>query len=116
VAGLVAACLLLAGCGHSTQVRRDGRVNVFLMEYRLRPDRITARSGELAFVVHNLGRLTHNLSISHAGKSIASTPPIPPGGSARLSVNLAAGTYRIASTIEADQGLGVRGMLEVTGG
>lgn len=114
-AALVLAGLLLGGCGHSSRVPAAGRVQVFLLEYRLRPDRITARRGELALVVHNLGRLTHNLSISRGGKGIASTPPIPPGGSARLSVNLAAGTYRIASTVEADQALGLRGMLTVTG-
>ena len=112
---MVAATLaLLCGCGHTQAVGSDGILQVSLSEYRVTPQSVRARPGALILVVHNYGRLTHDLVISLSGHNEASTKPIAPGQTADLAVTLAAGTYLMASTILSDQDLGTYGTLTVT--
>lgn len=85
-----------------------------LTEYRLNPQSIDASGGVLAIVVHNYGRLTHDLVVSLNGQNIAGTKPIPPGQTAELDLDLAPGTYQMASTILSDQDLGAYGTLKVS--
>jgi hypothetical protein len=111
-------CLMLAGaltaCGHTQQVGSDHTLSVALTEYRLNPQSARVASGTLTLVVRNFGRLTHNLVISMNGQPAASTRPLAPGESAAITVNLAAGSYEMASTILSDQALGEYGTLTVT--
>ncbi len=79
----------------------------------MNPERIQASAGPVTFLVHNDGRLTHDLAISRDGKPIGSTPPIAPGGNATLGVMLARGNYLMDSTILSDQDLGIYGTLIV---
>ena len=104
---------LLTGCGSATHVGPSGIVHVGLSEYRVSPQEITARTGALTILVHNYGRLNHNLVISYDGVNEASTEPIRPGQSAELIANLTPGTYTLASTVLADQALGAYGSLTV---
>jgi hypothetical protein len=103
----------LAGCGATAHVGANRSLVIGLSEYRLVPQRVQARAGELSLLVRNLGRLSHNLTVSSDGQSLAATKPIPPGQSAWLFVDLAPGTYAIASTLFSDLALGQYGTLVV---
>lgn len=105
----------LAGCGQAVRVPGDRVLRVALSEYRVVPQSIQARPGQLTLIVQNDGRLTHNLAvISNAGDVLGQTPPIQPGQSADLFVTLGAGSYVISSTLFSDQALGEYGTLKVT--
>jgi len=112
---LTCALLLtaLGGCGHTTTVGAGRTIAVGLSEYRVMPQSVRAPSGELTILVHNYGRLTHNLVVSSSGKSIGSSPPIAPGASATVALDLAPGKYVMASTILGDQALGEYGTLTI---
>ncbi len=86
-----------------------------LTEYRIQPQSVRASAGMLAILVHNYGRLSHDLVISLDGYPEAFTPPISPGQSVELYATLAPGRYLMASTILSDQALGAYGTLTVTG-
>jgi hypothetical protein len=88
-------------------------LEIGLSEYRVTPQRVQARAGQLSLFVRNLGRLSHNLTLSADGQSLAATKPIPPGHSVWLFVDLAPGTYSIGSTMFSDQALGQYGTLVV---
>jgi hypothetical protein len=112
VAGLVLA--LLGGCGHTARVGSGRWVQIGVTEYRLTPQHIAARAGELAIVAHNYGRLTHNLALTEAGHTVASTRPIPPGAAASLLVEVGPGSYVMASSLLSDQALGIYGTVTIT--
>ena len=111
---LVASSLLLAACGHTSVVGGDRTVRVELTEYSLHPQSIRASSGLLTIVVHNRGVLDHDLVVSQNGQTIDATEPMRPGQTVDLALNLAPGTYSIASTLQSDQTLGEYGTLRVT--
>jgi hypothetical protein len=104
----------LAGCGAAARVAAGGTLQVALTEYHVAPQSVGAASGTLTIVVHNYGRLSHDLVISSHGIPLASTKPIAPGQSAELFTTLAAGTYLMSSTILSDQALGAYGTLTVS--
>lgn len=130
---LLSAAVASGGCGSSvlagphplTRLSLPSVVLVSLTEYRLRPDRIVAPAGPVTFVVHNLGRLTHDLVISAPAPAppagaggavvVGTTAPIPPGGEATLVVTLPGGDYTLTSTIQTDAALGEHGSLKVIG-
>lgn len=103
-----------AGCGRTVHVRAAGTLEIGLGDYRLAPDRVAAGTGALTLIARNYGRMTHNLRVSSDGTTLAATRAIAPGASAKLTVTLPPGTYRIASTILSDQDLGEFGTLTVT--
>jgi hypothetical protein len=110
----LAVASLGGGCGHTRSVASDRTLRVALGEYRLNPQSARVSQGTLAILVHNYGRLTHNLVVSANGQLVDGTKPIAPGQSAELDLSLAAGTYSMASTIQSDQALGESGTLTVT--
>jgi hypothetical protein len=112
--GLIALLALPSGCGHTRAVGSDRTLHLGLTEYRLNPQSARISAGTVTILIHNYGRLTHNLVVSQNGTSIASTRGIPPGSSAQLDLSLAAGDYLMTSTILADQALGEYGTLTVS--
>jgi hypothetical protein len=109
----LAIALALSACAHTRTAGAGRTARIALTEYHLNPESIRASNGVLSIVVHNYGRLTHNLVVSADGQSVAGTGPIPPGQSAELDLNLAPGTYQMASTILSDEALGAYGTLTV---
>jgi hypothetical protein len=103
----------LAGCGATAQVGANRSLEIALSEYRMTPQRVHAHAGQLSLFVRNLGRVSHNLTLSADGHSLAATKPIAPGQSAWLFVDLAPGSYTMASTMFSDQALGQYGTLVV---
>jgi hypothetical protein len=116
---LIMASLALAwvgaGCGNTRQVGGDRTLRVALSEYRLNPQSARVGAGTVTILIHNYGRLTHNLEVSMNGQTLDGTKPIAPGQAAELNLSLAPGTYLMTSTILSDQALGEYGTLMVTG-
>ena len=113
---LLAALLvggLLSGCGATHQVRSGGTLNVAVNEWRVTPGNVDAHTGTLEIVVHNSGRLAHNLVISHDGVRVAATAPIMPGASDDLFASMDKGSYLMYSSMLDDQATGVYGKLHV---
>ena len=113
---LLAALLvagLVAGCGTSQHVRSGGTVNVSVNEWRVTPDDVDAEAGPLVIVVHNNGRLAHDLVISHDGVRVAATAPIMPGQDADLFASVGKGSYLMYSSMVDDQATGIYGTLHV---
>ncbi|MGH2873135.1 MAG: hypothetical protein ACRDL5_11825 [Solirubrobacteraceae bacterium] len=107
------AAVTAAGCAHVTTVPRDGTLRVALTEYRVIPQDVHTTAGVLTLVVHNYGRLTHDLVISLAGQAEVSSGSIAPGQTAVFDAGLLAGDYVIASSIDSDSALGAYGTLDV---
>jgi plastocyanin len=110
----VGALTLLAGCGYTQVVGPDRTVGVAITEYRIDPQSVSVSAGSLTIVVHNYGRLTHDLALIRDGDRLVATQPIQPGQSAELTAVVARGKYTMASTIMSDQALGMYGTLTVT--
>lgn len=103
----------LAGCGHTTKVGPSGTVHIALTEYRVIPQSIESRPGRLLLLIENDGRLAHTLAVSRHGKIVDQTPPLQPGTSTYLALDLAPGSYLMTSTLFSDQALGQYGTLTV---
>ena len=105
-----------AGCGATTTVGGTGALQIAVTEYRITPQAVrAAAAGVLTIVVHNDGRLSHNLVITRGGVVEASTAPIAPGQWTYLEATLTAGRYLMASSLLSDQALGAYGTLDVGG-
>jgi hypothetical protein len=123
---LATTALVLGGCGEGKVFRTDRPIlRITVDEYRIMPQNIEARppNGRLKIVVHNSGRLTHNLVIEIPPKEVGDKPiPIEgarvtsmqPGESAApIKVTLRPGTYRLVCTIANHDDLGQYGKLVV---
>ena len=113
---LLAAALVtlsVAACGSTTTVAKDGTLRIALSEYRVVPQDVHTTAGILTLIVHNYGRLTHDLVISLDGQPEISSEPIAPGQTQVLSAGLLPGRYVMASSILSDQALGAYGTLDV---
>jgi len=104
---------LLAGCGAGHDTSHGGALDVSVNEWRLTPRTANARPGPLLIVVHNAGRLAHNLVLSRDGVRISFTAPIMPGQNADLETTVQQGSYQLLSSIVDDQATGVYGTLKV---
>ncbi len=82
-------------------------------EWRVTPGNPNVSPGSLLIVVHNSGRLAHNLVLSHDGLEVSSTPPIMPGQDADLQTTVQNGSYQLLSSMVDDQATGVYGTLHV---
>ena len=103
-----------AGCAHTMSVGPSRTLRLALSEYRVIPQSVRARPGQLTLLIENHGRLVHDLAISRHGKIVVQTPPIQPGGSDFLALSLAPGSYVMSSTLFSDQVLGAYGTLKVS--
>jgi hypothetical protein len=108
-----AAVAALAGCGHTTLVGSSRTLRVALTEYRVSPQSIRSRAGELTLVVENDGRLAHSLAVSSRGTIVGQTQPLQPGTRTYLVLTLTPGSYLMTSTLFSDQALGTYGTLIV---
>jgi hypothetical protein len=104
-----------AGCGATTTVAGDGTLQLAVGEYRITPQAVRTSPGALTIVVHNDGRLSHNLVISRGGVVEASSAAIAPGQWTELETALPPGRYLMASSLLSDQALGAYGTLDVGG-
>ena len=113
IAGVALTAATVSACSHTAVVGGDRTLRLALTEYRVVPQSVRASPGLLSIVVHNDGRLTHNLTVSRGGTAVAQTAAVSPGASVELVITVTRGQYQIASTLLSDQTLGVYGTLTV---
>ncbi|MGH2877151.1 MAG: hypothetical protein ACRDLV_12945 [Solirubrobacteraceae bacterium] len=111
---VAAAALSLAGCGAGATIPKDGTLRIGLEEYRVVPRSVHTTAGVLTLVVHNYGRLSHDLVISLDGHREIATTPLAPGQTTVLDAALIPGSYTMSSSILDDEALGVYGTLSVS--
>ena len=108
-----AVVAILAACGHTVSVGANRTVRIALTEYRVIPQSVESKAGQLTLVIENDGRLAHSLAVSRRGNILGQTPPLQPGGSTDLILSLRPGSYLMTSTLFSDQALGEYGTLTV---
>lgn len=114
-AALVAALATAAGCGEPDAVAVDrGPLRLTLSEYRIVPQVVRVPAGRVELVVRNGGTMAHRLQIRTADRSraLGSSPPLRPGQSARLVVDLPPGTYVSTCPLDRHHTLGEHGTIE----
>lgn len=109
-AGL-AAC---AGCGESAPVTVDATpLRLTLSEYRVDPQAVRVPAGRVEILVRNGGATVHRLEVRSAdrARTLAAGPPLRPGQTARVVVDLPPGTYVDACGVERHDTLGEHGAI-----
>jgi uncharacterized cupredoxin-like copper-binding protein len=110
VTGLVAC----TGCGDPAPVAVDATpLRLTLSEYRIEPQAVRVPAGRTVLVVRNGGTTVHRLEIrsSDRTRTLAASPPLRPGQSARLVVVLPPGTYVDTCAVERHDTLGEHGTI-----
>jgi hypothetical protein len=111
VATAAAAC---AGCGEPDPVAVDGTtLRLTLSEYRVAPQAVRVPAGRLVLVVRNGGTMVHRLQLRTADRerALAATPPLRPGETARLVVDLPPGRYVGTCPLDRHDTLGEHGTI-----
>jgi uncharacterized cupredoxin-like copper-binding protein len=85
-------------------------VRVQEKEFKIALSTRTVHAGTVTFVVKNVGKVAHNLTIQ-GGKA---TPNINGGGSAKLTVRLKKGSYTLYCSVPGHRQLGMVAKLTVT--
>lgn len=83
-------------------------------EFKIQLAQTSIPAGTVAFAVKNAGKIQHDLAIS--GGSVSGTPKTPlisPGGTAKLTVTLKAGTYTLYCTVPGHRAAGMVAQLAV---
>lgn len=114
-AALVAALATAAGCGQPAAVTVDrGPLRLTLSEYRIAPQVVRVPAGRVELVVRNGGTMVHRVQIRTEDRSraLASSPPLRPGESVRLVVDLPPGTYVSTCPLDRHHTLGEHGTIE----
>jgi uncharacterized cupredoxin-like copper-binding protein len=114
-AAAVAAGLLAgAGCGEPDPVAVDATpLRLTLSEYRIAPQAVEVPAGRVVLVVRNGGTMVHRLQLRSGDRSrtLASSPPLRPGETARLVLDLPPGTYVDTCTGDRHDTLGEHGTI-----
>lgn len=112
----VTAFLASAGCGAAAPVAIPGRtLRLTLSEYRIAPQAVRVRPGRMAIAVRNAGTMVHRLQVRtwDRTRALATSPPLRPGESARLVVDLPPGRYVDTCPLDRHDTLGEHGTIEV---
>src|SRR5215212_6118125 len=124
VAVATVSCLAFAaltGCTPAASTARQdaslaaGTIQVTAKEYAFTPSALSAKAGPVAFRVTNAGAETHEFEIFKGDQVVDEVEDIIPGISRDLTVNLAAGDYTFACKLNGHDGLGMKGMITVSG-
>jgi uncharacterized cupredoxin-like copper-binding protein len=110
------AALALGGCGGPgpASEARDGRFDLVLDDYLIRPQQLRADAGRLTFAVVNRGRLGHNFRIrDRKGGEPVEIATLLPGERGSETVTLPPGDYKMLCTVANHEQLGMYGRLVV---
>lgn len=113
-AAVLAAVALSSGCGEPDSVAAGGRtVRLTLSEYRIDPQALRVEAGRVELLVRNEGTMVHRLELRTADRTraLASSPPLRPGASARLVVDLPPGEYVDTCPLDRHDTLGEHGTI-----
>ena len=123
---ITAAVALVGGCGDDSKAvtDRDATLRLRVDEYRIVPRDLRTRAGRVHLVVHNVGRLTHNVSVETFSDSPETDSPVELGRTSTAHpgetvseierLTLRPGKYRLVCTIGNHDDLGQYGTLVVT--
>ena len=88
-------------------------VQVQEKEFKILPASSTVTAGSVTFAVKNVGKIGHDLAIS-GPKLAKKTALIGAGGSAKLVVTLAKGTYTLYCSVPGHRQLGMKATVKVS--
>ncbi|HEV7774110.1 MAG TPA: cupredoxin domain-containing protein [Conexibacter sp.] len=111
VATALAAC---AGCGEPAPVAVDATpLRLTLSEYRVEPQAVRVTAGRVEILVRNGGTTVHRLEIRSEDRTrtLASSPSLRPGQTARLVVDVPPGEYVDTCAVERHDTLGEHGTI-----
>ncbi|MDQ3851094.1 MAG: hypothetical protein M3296_10845 [Actinomycetota bacterium] len=118
---LLAPALAIGGCGTQTVRTERPALRLTLDEYRIVPQDVSVRPGRLKIIVHNAGRLTHNLIVQippqdpdDKAVELGRVDTAQPGESPDpIKLTLRPGRYRMVCSIANHDDLGQYGTLTV---
>ena len=87
-------------------------VKISLQDFKLVPNKVTAKAGAVTFVLTNDGRYTHDFRVEGQGVN-ERAPRVGQGHSREFKVTLTPGTYRISCPISNHAKRGMTGTLVV---
>jgi uncharacterized cupredoxin-like copper-binding protein len=90
----------------------EGRVEIELADFKITPNELTVKAGEIVFAFNNNGRYTHDFRIEGQGIDVKA-PKIGARRSREWSATLTPGTYRISCPISNHDQRGMEGTLIV---
>ena len=90
-----------------------GQIEIALMEYEMKPNKIRVKPGAVTFVLRNEGRFAHNFHVEGPGVE-AHAEKFSPGRTVRLEVTLQEGDYKISCPLSNHDQRGMHGTLVVT--
>jgi uncharacterized cupredoxin-like copper-binding protein len=87
---------------------------ISLQDYKLVPDKPTAKAGTIVLCAKNDGKAPHDLGLRGADMAtLQKTPSLAPGESARITLTLAPGSFAIYCSQAGHESLGMKGTLTV---
>jgi len=92
---------------------QNGRVSVTLDDFSIRPQRIRARPGRIAFDVRNAGAIGHTLRVRRGDRELAAVKTLLPGASGKASGTFGRGEYELVCILGNHEELGMYGTLVV---
>ena len=117
VAAALTAALAAAASGCADDAAparaRDGRVDVRLDDFLIRPQRVTAPAGRLTIRARNDGAVGHTLRVVRGEKELLAIKTLLPGASGEASATLAKGRYKLVCILGNHEELGMYGTLTV---
>lgn len=90
-----------------------GQIEIALLEYKMKPNKIRAKPGAVTFVLRNEGRFAHDFHVEGPGVE-AYAAKFSPGRTVRLEVSLQEGEYKISCPLSNHDQRGMHGTLVVT--
>lgn len=90
-----------------------GQIEIALLEYEMKPNKIRIKPGVVTFVLRNEGRFAHNFHLEGPGVE-AHAEKFSPGRTVRLEVSLQEGEYKISCPLSNHDQRGMHGTLVVT--
>jgi hypothetical protein len=108
------ALVTCTGCGEPDAVAVDATpLWLTLSEYRIAPQAVRVPAGRVEILVRNGGTAVHRLEICSADRTrtLAASPPLRPGQTARLVVELPPGAYVDTCAVERHDTLGEHGTI-----
>ena len=88
-------------------------IEIALMEYEMKPNKIRVKPGAVTFVLRNEGRFAHDFHVEGPGVE-AHAAKFSPGRTVRLEVSLQEGEYKISCPLSNHDQRGMHGTLIVT--
>jgi plastocyanin len=112
---LVALALAASGCNDDSPPARPqgGTVDVVLDDFLIRPQRVRAAPGRLAFEAVNRGALGHTLRVKRGDRELVAIKSLLPGESGRGAATFERGEYKLVCVLGNHEELGMYGTLTV---